>query len=220
MKGTLLIVEDDRDLSDLIAYNLRREGYQVLTASSGAQALKLLDSQRIDLILLDIMLPDYDGYRIAQYVRSRQDLRMIPILFITAKDREEDKLKGFSVGGDDYITKPFSIKELLARVRAVLMRSKGVPPGRVHNIGDITVDLDTKKVWKGGTLVSLTPSEFRILEALLENRGKPVSRERLVENYLDRDVFDRTVDVHIKNLREKLGKDVIKTVRGFGYKIE
>ncbi len=222
MSLKVLVVEDDGDLAELIAYNLRKEGYEALVCLRGADAIKYLEENPPDLLLLDVMLPDYDGFKIAQYVRSKDSLRDIPIIFITARDMEQDKLKGFSLGADDYITKPFSLKELLARVKAVLRRVGKEKKQTQFKLGGIHIDLEKKEVKRGEEVIELTPTEFLILSALLENYGKPMSREYLIERVLKRDVYDRTVDVHIKKLREKLGEEgkAIQTVRGFGYKLE
>ncbi|MCS6875357.1 MAG: response regulator [Aquificaceae bacterium] len=217
----VLVVEDDRDLAELIAYNLRKEGYEPVVRLRGKEAIETLESHTPDLLLLDVMLPDYDGFKIAQYVRNNPTLKDLPIIFITARDMERDKLKGFSLGADDYITKPFSIKELIARVKAVLRRAGKEKKNTIFKLGSLEIDLDKKEVRRGGELIDLTPTEFRILSALLENHGKPVSREYLIDSVLKRDVYDRTVDVHIKKLREKLGEEgkAVQTVRGFGYKL-
>ncbi len=221
MKPKILIVEDDPDLLELLSYNIQKEGYQVQTALRGLEAVKLLQEQEFDLVLLDVMLPDHDGFRIAQYIKENPATQNIPVIFITAKDTERDKLRGFNLGADDYITKPFSVRELIARIKAVLRRSG--KEGRVFRIkvGGLEIDLEKKEVMLEGQRVDLTPTEFLILATLVENEGKPVSREYIIERVLKRDVYDRTVDVHIKKLREKLGKygDIIQTVRGFGYKI-
>lgn len=221
MNLKILLVEDDGDLAELIAYNLKKESYQPIICLRGAEAVKYLQEQQPDLLLLDVMLPDYDGFKIAQYVKSNNQLKDIPIIFITARDMEQDKLRGFSLGADDYITKPFSLKELVARVKAVLRRV-GKEKRQTHfRLGRLQVDLEKKEVRRGDEPIELTPTEFLILSALLENYGKPVSREYLIERVLKRDVYDRTVDVHIKKLREKLGEEgrAIQTVRGFGYKL-
>lgn len=221
MSLKVLIVEDDRDLLELLSYNLSKEGYEVSAVLRGKDAIKTLEEEKPDLIILDVMLPDLDGFRIAQYVKNSEELKEVPIIFLTAKDMERDKLKGFSIGADDYITKPFSMRELLARVRAVLRRVKKERSMERLTIGSITVDFEKKEVRRGDELIELTPTEFLILQALAENYGRPVSREYMVERVLRREVFDRTVDVHIKKLREKLGEEgkAIQTVRGFGYKL-
>jgi len=221
MSLRVLIVEDDKDLAELIAYNLRKEGYETILSHRGTLAVELLRSQPPDLVLLDVMLPDYDGFKIAQHIRNNPELKDIPIIFITARDMEQDKLKGFSLGADDYITKPFSVRELIARVKAVLRRVGKEKRQTLFRLGGLEVDLEKKEVRRGSQILDLTPTEFLILQALLENYGKPVSRDYLIERVLKRDVYDRTVDVHIKKLREKLGEEgqAIQTVRGFGYKI-
>ncbi len=217
----VLVVEDDKDLAELLAYNLKKEGYEVFVCLKGAEAIKLIESENPDLVLLDVMLPDFDGFRIAEYIRNSEEVKDIPIVFITAKDMEQDKLKGFNLGADDYITKPFSVKELVARVKAVLRRYGKEKRQTKFKLGNIEIDLEKKEVKRGEELIDLTPTEFLILQALIENYGKPVSRDYLIERILKRDVYDRTVDVHIKKLREKLGDEgkFIQTVRGFGYKI-
>lgn len=218
----VFLLEDDLDLAQIVEYNLRKEGYSVRVFHRGIHLLKAIEEETPDLMLLDVMVPDYDGFRVASVLRSRVELKDVPIIFITVKDAEEDKLKGFSLGADDYITKPFSVKELLARVRAVLKRAGKLSTGGVFKLGELEVDTQRYEVRRGKEKIELTPTEFKILEALLENYARPVSREYLIEVILKKDVYDRTIDVHIKNLREKLGKEgqAIKTVRGFGYKIE
>ncbi len=218
----VFILEDDKDLSEIISYNLRKENYSVKAFYRGTDLLKALQEETPDLILLDVMVPDYDGFRIASILKSRPDMKELPIIFITVKDAEEDKLRGFSLGADDYITKPFSIKELMARVKAVLKRTGKIKKEGVFKLGELEIDTQRREVRRGKERIPLTPTEFKILECLLENYARPVSREYLIEVVLQKDVYDRTIDVHVKNLREKLGKEgqAIKTVRGFGYKIE
>ncbi|MFN3813464.1 MAG: response regulator transcription factor [Aquificaceae bacterium] len=218
----IFIVEDDVDLAQVLEYNLKKEGYRVLTFQRGKDLFRRMEEEMPDLIMLDIMLPDYDGFRIANILKSKADIKNIPIIFITAKDLEEDKLKGFSLGADDYITKPFSIKELLARVKAILKRVGKLEKGGIFKLGELEIDTYKYEVRRGKEKIELTPTEFRIFETLLENYGRPVSRGYLIERILQKDIYDRTIDVHIKNIREKLGKEgnAVKTVRGFGYKIE
>ncbi len=221
MSLKVLLVEDDKDLAELVAYNLKKEGYEVHVCHRGTCAIERLKLEVPDIILLDVMLPDYDGFKIAQHIKNNPELEYVPIIFITARDMEQDKLKGFSLGADDYITKPFSIKELIARVKAVLRRAGKEKRQAIFRLGGLEIDLERKEVRRGSKVLDLTPTEFLILQALLENYGKPVSRDYIIEKVLKRDVFDRTVDVHIKKLREKLGEEgkAIQTVRGFGYKI-
>ncbi len=218
------LVEDDEDIAFVIAENLKREGYSVMVFSGGTEFFSAVEKKKPDLFLVDIMLPDFDGFRIARFLKSRPDLADIPLIFITAKASEEDKLKGFGIGADDYITKPFSVKELVARVNAVMRRA-----GRRRREGVFVyegLEIDTKRVrvTVDGREAKLTPSEFRILRFLLENYGRPMSRDRIIEEVWGpgRDATDRTVDVHVKHIRDKLGRygSLIKTVRGFGYKFE
>ncbi len=218
----VFVVEDDKDLAELLEHNLRREGYEVKTFQRALDLYKVLSSEKPDLFVLDVMLPDYDGFRIAQHIKSNVELKDIPIVFLTAKDMEADKLKGFSLGADDYITKPFSMKEFLARVKAVLRRVGKLESKGRFKLGSLDIDLEKKEVKRGSERIELTATEFKLLEALLNNYGIPLSREFLIESVLQKDVYDRTVDVHIKKLREKLGPEgeCIKTVRGFGYKLE
>jgi DNA-binding response OmpR family regulator len=167
-------------------------------------------------------VPSLDGFRVANILRSSPETKDVPMIFLTAKTAEEDKLKGFELGADDYITKPFSIKELLARIRAVMRRYGALREGGIVKLGSLTVDMERMEVRRDKEPINLTKTEFAILKTLLENYGKPVSREYLVEHVLKKEVYDRTIDVHVKNLREKLGKEGewIKTVRGVGYKLE
>lgn len=219
MPTRIVVVEDDKDLAELLSYHLRKEGFETHTCLRGAELLEFtLD---YDLVILDVMLPDLDGFRIAQYIKSSEHLKNIPIIFLTAKDLERDKLRGFSLGADDYVTKPFSIRELIARVRAVLRRSEAEKT-TIYRLGNLELDIDKREVRIKNKAINLTPTEFAILCALFENLDRPVSREYLIEKVLKRDLFDRTIDVHIKKLREKLEDfgSRIKTVRGFGYRLQ
>ncbi|WP_448583489.1 response regulator [Thermocrinis sp.] len=218
----IFLLEDDTDLSELIAYHLQKEGFHVLYFSKGIDLLEKVKDEIPDLFVLDIMVPSLDGFKVANYLKSSLLTKDIPIIFLTAKTMEEDKLKGFELGADDYITKPFSIKEFLARVKAVLKRYGTLRSGGVVNLGSLSVNLERMEVKRGNEKINLTKTEFLILKTLLENYQKPVSRDYLVEHVLKKEIYDRTIDVHIKNLREKLGKEGewIKTVRGVGYKLE
>ncbi len=222
MKALVYIVEDDKDLSELLKYNLQKDNFTVEIFNKGSELFKALQTKTPDIFILDVMLPDYDGFRIAHYIRSNPEWHSIPIVFLTAKDSEIDKLKGFSYGADDYVTKPFSIKELTARMKAILRRLGKLEFESLIKLGTLEIDLSKKEVRKQNQTLNLTVTEFKILEALLTNYGKPISREFLIEKVLQKEVYDRTIDVHIKNLREKLGEEgqFIKTVRGFGYKLE
>jgi len=216
------IVEDDKDLAELISYNLEREGFKTLTFHSATQLFNFLREETPDLILLDVMLPDFDGFRVADYLKKRPDLGRIPIIFITARGTEEDKLKGFDLGADDYITKPFSLKELIARVKAVLRRSE--KRERVYELEGIKLLSEERKVLVDGREVYFTPIEFEILLLLFENYGRTLSRGFIVDYLwsLGRETGERAIDVHIKHIRDKLGKyrSYIKTVRGVGYRLD
>lgn len=220
----VFLIEDDEDIALVVQEALKREGFEVTHFKRALEFFSHIEKEVPDLVVIDIMLPDFDGFRIARFLKNRPDFADIPVIFLTAKVSEKDKLEGFGLGADDYITKPFSIKELVARVKAVLRRAKGKKDTKVFKFGGLEVDTERVKVTVEGKEIKLTPSEFSILRFLLENYGKPVSRERIIEEVwgFDRDSTDRTVDVHIKHLRDKLGEygRFIKTVRGFGYKIE
>ncbi|EDP76028.1 response regulator transcription factor [Hydrogenivirga sp. 128-5-R1-1] len=218
------ILEDDEDIALVVEAALKREGFEVKSFQRALEFFPALEEKTPDLVIVDVMLPDLDGFRVARVMKNRPDLEDVPIVFLTARATEVDRLKGFHLGADDYITKPFSIRELTARVRAVLRRVKRGREGRVFRVGSLEVDVERVKVSIGGSEVKLTPSEFNILRCLLENYGRPVNRSRIIEEVWghDHEATDRTVDVHIKHLRDKLGAygKCIKTVRGFGYKFE
>ncbi len=220
----IFILEDDEDIALSVSEALKTQGFNVCSFKRATEFYSAVEKEKPDLVIIDIMLPDFDGFRVARFLKNRADLSDIPIIFLTARIGEEDKLKGFEIGADDYITKPFSLKELIARIKAILRRYGKSEKGKVYKIEGIELDAERVKVFVDGKEVQLTPSEFKILKFLMENYGKPVSRERIIEKVwgLGRDATDRTVDVHIKHLRDKLGAygRFIKTVRGFGYKIE
>ena len=220
----IALIEDDKDLAFLIKLNLEREGFWVEHFERATPFFNFITENPVDMVLIDIMLPDFDGFRIANFLKSRVDLKDIPLIFITAKGEEEDKLRGFDIGADDYITKPFSIKELIARVKAVLKRYKKLSEGKVLEFDSIKLYKDEKRAFIDGKEVYFTPVEFKILCLLMENYGRAVSRDFIIDNLwgLERDTTERTIDVHIKHIRDKLGvyRNYIKTVRGVGYKFE
>lgn len=218
----VFLLEDDSDLLELLTYHLKKEGFEVVSFSKGIELLERVKEEKPSLFILDVMVPSLDGFKVANILRSSPEIKDIPIIFLTAKTAEEDKLKGFELGADDYITKPFSIKELLARIRAVMRRYGALREGGIVRLGSLTVDMERMEVRRDREPINLTKTEFAILKTLLENYGKPLSREYLVEQVLKKEVYDRTIDVHVKKLREKLGKESewIKTVRGVGYKLE
>ncbi len=229
----ILVVEDDETLLDVLRYNLAKEGYDVVSAVDGVQALELARSERPDLIILDIMLPKLDGFEVCRILRKDMTT---PILMLTAKVEEVDKVLGLGIGADDYMTKPFSVRELLARVRAMLRRTEllkekpsfeeeDVPP--MIKVGDLAVDLARHQVSLGDSILDLSPKEFELLVFLARNRGRAFTRDYLLEKVWGYDYVGdtRTVDVHIRWLRRKLEADPahpqrLLTVRGFGYKLE
>lgn len=223
----ILVVEDDRNLLDTLKYNLQKEGYKVVTAGDGAEAIAIARSEKPSLIILDIMLPKMDGFEVCRILRQETST---PIIMLTAKTDEPDKIVGLELGADDYITKPFSLRELLARVRAVLRRVKSLetkPEEKPLKVGDIEIDLVRHQVNKGTQIIRLTPKEFDLLAFLARNKGAVFTRDQLLEKVWGYDFAGdtRTVDVHISWLRQKLEADpdnpkYIVTVRGVGYKLE
>jgi two-component system phosphate regulon response regulator PhoB len=222
----ILIVDDEEDILDLLEYNLGVSGFQVERALSGRLALEAAEKNPPDLVLLDEMLPDLRGFEVLRALRSRPKTQAVPIILLTARGNEADKLIGFELGADDYVTKPFSPGELLARVRAVLKRSRGEGARRpALRYGELEVDLDAHRVFSRGEEVTLTPQEFRLLAFLATHPNRVYNREQLVAHAWDPDVFvdPRTVDVHIRRLRSRLEADPanpawIETVRGSGYR--
>ncbi|MDO8682566.1 MAG: response regulator transcription factor [Armatimonadota bacterium] len=219
----ILIVEDESALAETLAVNLKAEGYRTIIASDGVSALDLAASERPDLVILDIMLPGLDGLEVCRALRKRTD---IPIIMLTAKAREVDKVIGLEIGADDYITKPFSMLELIARVRAALRRhNKDIGKQEVIQSGDLTLDRASHTVTISSVDVDLRPKEFDLLTVLLENKGRALSREALLRQVWGEDEYidHNTVDVHIRRLREKIEDDPSKpkrvlTIRGAGYK--
>jgi two-component system OmpR family response regulator len=223
-----LVVEDDRNLLDTLRYNLRKEGHDVVTAVDGAEALAVARRDKPDLIILDIMLPKLSGFEVCRILRKEMTT---PILMLTAKDEEIDKVVGLEIGADDYMTKPFSMRELLARVGAMLRRSEmAVGPAvaaQVLTIDDLEIDVARHRASLGGTALELTPKEFDLLTFLARNKGFVFSREQLLEKVWGYDFAGdtRTVDVHIRWLRQKIEREPTEperlvTVRGTGYKLE
>ena len=221
----ILVVEDERDIAALVTYHLTREGYRVRTAEGGHEALAALSAERPDLIILDLMLPGFSGYEVLSEVRRRAELTEVPVIVLTARREESDRIKGLELGADDYLTKPFSPRELVLRVGAVLRRAQSQPvagSGRTLRGGNIVVDLNSFEVNVEGAPVELTPTEYRLLVALLERRGRVQNRQQLLEAAWDvhARIATRTVDMHVQRLRNKLGPggEWIETVRGFGYR--
>jgi len=221
----ILVVEDERDISALVAYHLTKEGYRVRTAEGGQEALEAAEGERPDLLILDLMLPGFSGYDVLQEMRRRAALTDVPVIVLTARREEADRVKGLELGADDYVTKPFSPRELILRVGAVLRRSQApavAGSGRVLRGGLVTVDLNAMRVVVADRIVDLTPTEYRLLVTLLERRGRVQSRQQLLEDAWDihARIETRTVDMHVQRLRAKLGEAgrLIETVRGFGYR--
>ena len=222
----ILVVDDEEDLCEILKFNLEIEGYEVDTAFSAEEALKM-DIASYQLLLLDVMMGEISGFKMASILKKEEKTADIPIIFLTAKDTENDMLTGFSVGGDDYIPKPFSIKEVVARVKAVLKRSAGqsAGPGQREGrlvFGDVTIDFDTKEVIIGPHAIPLTRTEFDILTTLASNPARVFSREDLIDRIWKDAPFvtERTVDVHITRLRKKLGAkaSLISSRPGYGYR--
>jgi two-component system OmpR family response regulator len=224
----ILVVEDDRNLSDTLKYNLRKDGYGVVTAVDGVEALDVARREKPDLIILDIMLPKMSGFEVCRILRKEM---VVPILMLTAKTEEIDKIVGLEIGADDYMTKPFSLRELLARVRAMLRRVEmAVQPAggeKVLIVDDLEIDIARHQAFLGGTALDLSPKEFDLLAFLAKNKGFVFSREQLLDKVWGYDYAGdtRTVDVHIRWLRQKIESDPAKperlvTVRGTGYKLE
>jgi len=224
MSLKILIIEDEPDIRKNLEYNLSREGYSVLTATSIAEAEQLIYSNNLSLVLLDLMLPDGSGLELCKKMKSDPDVQNLPIIILTAKDDEVDKVVGFEIGADDYVTKPFSVRELILRIKAVLKRGENkkdiVEIDR--KFGDLKIDIDSHEVYVDGELVNLTALEFKLLIQLVDRRGRVQSREQLLADVwgYSAEVTTRTVDTHIKRLREKLGSmgKYVQTIRGVGYK--
>ncbi len=222
-KARVLIVEDDRSLADVLDYNLRQDGYQTTVALDGQDGLQQAKLKPPDLVVLDLMLPIIDGLEICRRLRANPVTRNVLVLMLTAKGEETDQVAGFSVGTDDYVTKPFSVKVLLERVRALLRRREGnTANANVLVSQGIMVDRERHRVTSEDELLDLTPSEFGLLEALIRQPGRVFSRSELIDSALGGDslVLERTIDVHIRSLRKKLGSRtvLVETVRGVGYR--
>ena len=225
--GRILVVEDERDIAELIRYHLGKESYEVLVVGSGAEALKAARDRKPDAVLLDIMIPDMNGWEVCRCLKRDGETKEIPVIMVTGRAEEGDKVLGLELGADDYVTKPFSPRELLARLRAVLRRTKTPAGGRRLRIvvGDLEVDPERFQVTVGGKPVELTPKEFELLATLVEAPGRVFRRDELLDRVWGREGFvePRTVDVHLARLRAKfleakLPAPEIDTVRGVGYR--
>ena len=217
MGKTILIVEDEQNIVDILSFNLSREGYDTLEAYDGKTGLQLALEQNPDLILLDLMLPEMNGFDVCRKLREAGS--SVPILMLTAREEETDKVLGLELGADDYVTKPFSMPVLLEKIRVILRRSGEAAESRLH-YRDLVVDLDTREAALDGRPLDLTAREFELLRTFLAAPGRVFTREMLLSRLWGYDFFgdERVVDSHIKNLRHKLGRDYIETVRGVGYR--
>jgi two-component system alkaline phosphatase synthesis response regulator PhoP len=228
MTPRILMVDDEKDIVDLVAYNLEKEGYETLKALDGEKALQLVRTKTPDLVVLDLMLPGIQGLEVCKRIRKDPETAFIPIIMLTAKGAEIDKIVGLEVGADDYITKPFSVKELLARIKAVLRRSearRAAGQAEVFEFKGLHIDFKSYVVTVDGKRVDLSPTEFRLLKFLSRNPGRVYSREQILDRVWGDEAFvePRTVDVHIRRLRSRIEQDesspdYIVTVRGAGYK--
>jgi two-component system alkaline phosphatase synthesis response regulator PhoP len=227
MTQRILVVDDDKEIVRLLRAYLEQAGYQVMVAYDGESALHILRRERPDLVLLDLMLPDRDGWDVTRVVRGDPGLAATPVIMLTARVEDHDKIVGLEIGADDYVTKPFNPREVMARVRAVLRRAQGEPARpRTLQVGAVMLDLDAHRVEIGGQPVKLTPTEFNLLQALAEHPGHALTRMELIDKGLgySYEGLERTVDSHIKNLRRKLieagaAEDLVETVFGVGYRL-
>ena len=231
-KPALLLVEDDRALADLLMWHFDREGYDVVRTGDGDEALLLAEERTPDLVILDWMIEGVSGIEVCRRLRRREETAHVPIIMLTARGEESDRIRGLETGADDYVTKPFSPRELIARVGAVLRRVRPALAGKQLAYDDIEMDVGAHRVRRGGRIIQLGPTEFRLLRhflqhpGLMENPGRVFSRERLLDAVWprDRDIDARTVDVHVRRLRKALNedgqKDVVRTVRSAGYSLD
>lgn len=221
-RGKMLVVDDEPFLRDAVAASLRFLGFEVSAAGNGTEALRLARDHQFDLIVLDVMLPDIDGFEVVR--RLRQDGHPVPVIFLTARDTLADKVAGLTIGGDDYITKPFGLEELAARIRTVLRRTRGAAIERVLTFADLELDQDSYEVRRGGQFIELSPTEFRLLRYLMLNPGRVLTRAQLLDHVWDYNFggSDGVVSTYIAYLRRKLsqyGPDLIHTRRGIGYSL-
>lgn len=221
----ILIVDDEEHIRELIKFNLEKNGYKTLQAADGKEGLELAKERRVDLIILDLMIPVMDGFEVCKEVRKDSSIENTPIIMLTAKSEEIDKILGLELGADDYMTKPFSVRELVARVKAQLRRNSGRVEENLFKFGDVSVNLQTREVRKNNEKVELTLKEFEILKLLIKNKGSILTREMLLDRIWGYEYIGetRTVDVHIRHLRQKVENDdkspmFIQTIRGVGYK--
>jgi len=223
-QSKIMIVDDESDILTLLEYNLRQAGYKVHSAKDGPEALDMAERERPDLILLDIMLPSMEGTEVCRRLKGDERTSKIPVIMLTAKGEEVDRIVGLELGAEDYITKPFSPRELVLRVKAVLKRSQPVPDEvKLFTIGDMLIDISSREVTVNSRVIALTATEFKLLAALAEGRGRTIARDTLLDKVWGSECYltDRTVDTHIRRIRKKLGEQssCLETVRGFGYRM-
>ena len=226
MNPKVMVVEDEEPLALLLRYNLESEGYEVETITRGDDAELRLAEQPPDLLLLDWMLPGLSGIELCRRLRLREETQRLPVIMLTARGEETERVRGFSTGADDYVVKPFSVPELMARVKAMLRRAKPQTISTILRAGDIELDRESHRVHRNSREVKLGPTEFRLLEFFLNSPGRVFSREQLLDGVWGRDIYvdERTVDVHVGRLRKVLNRgrerDPIRTVRGTGYSLD
>jgi two-component system phosphate regulon response regulator PhoB len=226
MSDRILVVDDEADITALVAYHLAKSGYRVSTANNGADALRTAREERPDLVILDLMLPGLSGYDVLEELRRAPDTKQVGVILLTARREEPDRVRGLTLGADDYVVKPFSPQELVLRVQAVMrrLRSPSVTAGPVVVEGPVTIDTTAHRVSVAGEDITLTATEYKLLVTLVERRGRVQSRAQLLESVWEAnpDIQTRTVDMHVQRLRAKLGPaaGLLETVRGFGYRFK
>jgi two-component system phosphate regulon response regulator PhoB/two-component system alkaline phosphatase synthesis response regulator PhoP len=224
MPPVIAALDDEADILELLRINLQKAGYRFEGFQEAEDLYRYLAREKPSLILLDLMLPDTDGLEVCRQIRKSVELAQVPIIMLTARGDESDKVVGLEIGADDYMTKPFSVKELVARIHAVLRRPGGGEAAKRISVGTLVIDLDKFEVTAEGAKVELTATEFKILQLLASRKGRVLTRDQILDFLwgTEKAVIDRTVDVHIRNLREKLGAaaSLIKNIRGVGYKLE
>lgn len=218
----ILIVDDEADILEFIGYNLRKEGYEIVTASNGLEAIKVAKEHHPDLILLDVMMPKMDGLQTCEYLRNLPEFKDTSIVFLTALNDETAELKGFSVGADDYITKPIKPKVLITRIKARLKKAGPVEQNQLIELGDVVIDRSKYQVTFKGNVIDVARKEFELLSLLASKPGRVFLRQEILDKIWGSDIMigDRTIDVHIRKLRSKIGDEKIRTVKGVGYKFE
>ena len=226
MSNHILVIDDEPDIRELVRFGLSQEGFSVETAGTASEGLECVASRIPDLVVLDLMLPDMSGTEICRTLRSQSETAELPVVMLTARGEEVDRVVGFELGADDYVTKPFSVRELVLRVRAILRRASGgaETEGEIMRVGELRIDFDGHRVWVGDEEIVLTALEFRLLATLIKRRGRVQTRDTLLSHVWDMhgDVTTRTVDTHVRRLRKKLGdaSKYIETLRGVGYRFQ